>query len=262
MRNADNGAEKSGRSKMRDRIIIIGPIYYANPFYRLGEVTRELDILLDAPNRVKLVVFTGGEDIHPSLYGGKDDFGLCFSNMKRDIYERNVFKFCRKHNVKMTGICRGFQLLNVMAGGFMYHHLNKHGLVGFHNAYFPHIDNTLQVTSTHHQLVGLTGGSLPIAWAQPSRSSIYVGPNGEEDMIPAHEIEAAVFPNINAMGVQYHPEMMWDSYKGRAHYVKMVGDFINLDMKEFIERYTKGRKNGRSRQGKNRRKALRRSSRG
>lgn len=247
---------------MKDKIIILGPRHYANPFRKLGRTVTRLKTLLDSPDRVKLVVFTGGEDIHPSLYNGRDDYGLCFSRLKRDILEKDIFGFCRRHDIKMTGICRGLQLLNVMAGGFMYHHLKNHGLMGFHNVYFPHIDNVLQVTSTHHQLVGLTDGSLPIAWAQPSRSPIYVGPNGELNNIPDHEIEAAVFPNINAMGVQYHPEIMWDSYKGRKHYVMMMRDFINLDMKEFVKRYTKGEKDGRNRQGKHRGKALRRSSRG
>jgi anthranilate/para-aminobenzoate synthase component II len=241
----------------REWIVIVGPDYYEYPFCRLGEITHKLRTLLTVPHRIKLVVFTGGEDIHPSLYGSRNDAGLCFSNRKRDVFESNVFRFCREHNIRMTGICRGFQLLNVMAGGFMYHHLDRHSLIGFHNAYFPHMNNVVQVTSTHHQLVGLPDDALPIAWAQPKRSTRYIGPDGKENIIPEREIEAAAFPDINAMGVQYHPEAMWDSYRGQKHYVRMIECFIRAGMGEFIKEYTRRVDNARSRSSEKGRKVRR-----
>jgi len=233
---------------MNDLIIVIGPKYYADPFQKLGNTTQDLKMLLKSPNNVSLVVFTGGEDIHPTLYGGMDRWQLCTTNLKRDILERRVFNYCAKYGIKMTGICRGFQLLNVMAGGFMYHHIERHVLEGLHRVYFAHSNMVMNVTSTHHQLVGLPKDAYPIAWAEPRRSALYVGPSGELDNVPDREIEAAVFPEINAMGVQYHPEVMWDTYKGRKHYVQMIKDFIALSMQDFMGIYTrKGLRNGRNR---------------
>lgn len=226
---------------MKDIIVVAGPGHYGSPFKRLGNVTHKLKKLVAHPDKVKLLVLTGGEDLHPSLYHGEDQLECCFTNVKRDVLERNIFEFCRKYDIKITGICRGFQFLNVMAGGFMYQHLERHELFRMHDCYFPHINRIMRVTSTHHQLVELPSGSIPVAWAYPRRSDFYVGSNGDfvdPEEEPDYEIEAAIFPNINAMGVQYHPEVTLPKYDSRKHYEIMTKDFVEMGMKEFVEKYS------------------------
>lgn len=146
----------------------------------------------------------------------------------------------------MTGICRGIQFLNVMAGGFMYQHIGNHAGPN-HEVYFPYDKSIRRVTSTHHQLVGLPTDAIPIAWSHPKRSDIYIGPYGDKVESPEHEIEAAIFPDINAMGVQYHPEMMRDKDIDRIHYGQIIADFIEMSMKEFINKYSGGIVNDRIR---------------
>lgn len=217
-------------------IIVIGYKDYGDPLEHIDEIVNDARELLKRPKEVSLVMFTGGEDVHPSLYGGVDRFNLCATNIKRDEFEKKVFGFCKQRNIKMTGICRGIQFLNVMAGGEMYQHIRGH-VDRPHDAYFPYDDNVRKVTSTHHQLVSLPGGSIPIAWSHPSRSDIYMGPNGGRMKPPRHEIEAAIFPNVNAMGVQYHPEMLMKNDPCRIHYGEMILDFVKMEMGEFITKY-------------------------
>lgn len=227
---------------MRNKIIVVGGGLYTKPFKGLGKVSTNLQDLIACPEEIALVLFVGGEDVHPSFYGGIDIDNMCVTDYRRDMKEKNIFDYCRKYNIKMTGICRGFQFLNVMAGGAMYQHVTNHGGED-HGIYMPHIGMNVSVTSTHHQLVQLGGGSYPISWADPNRSRVYIGPNGGSVKSPKVEIESAIFPNINAVGVQYHPEFMEEDSSGRIHYVCMMKDFIGTDMDSFIERYAGGEVN-------------------
>jgi len=220
-------------------IIVIGTRYYGDPLRQIDNVvplTSSKKRILRDPSKISLVLFTGGADVHPSFYKGIDASNVCGTNIERDVFEKKIFEYCRRHNIKMTGICRGFQFLNVMAGGFMYQHIKGH-TGAFHNTYFPYNSTVLEVTSTHHQLVGLPSGSAPIAWAHPSRSGFYIGPLGKRVKPPGYEAEAAVFPNINAMGVQYHPEMLKAGNPCRTHYTSMISDFVRMNMNEFANKY-------------------------
>ncbi len=227
---------------MRNVIAVLGPKCYGDPLNKLGHIVTGSKYLIKHPNKISLVVFTGGEDVHPSFYGKEDTRNACATNIKRDKYEKKIFDYCQKEGIKTTGICRGFQFLNVMAGGMMYQHINDHGLSGLHFIHFPYLtflSGFFSVTSTHHQLVYLPDNAIPIAWATPKRSNIYLHPDGEIlKRIDQKEIEAAIFPNINAVGVQYHPEMMFHSQKGRAHYEQMMADFIKMEMDEFRKAYS------------------------
>lgn len=197
-----------------------------------------------------LVLFTGGADVHPTFYKGVHN-GTSSTDIARDLEEIALFKHCIKSNVKMTGICRGIQFLNVMCGGKMYQHITNHG--GYlHNILFPATDKIVAVSSTHHQLVILPDDALPIAWAYPTnRSKTYVGPEAKTVDPPKHEIEAAVYPKYNAFGVQFHPEMNWCSNKGRVCYLELLADFINMDIADFIKVYAyTGEENGKERRTK------------
>jgi len=222
----------------RNKIIIIGHASYACPFENLGDVTLDARELLRDQKNAKLVVFTGGEDVSPKLYAGEDPWKISYCNEDRDRVEKLVFKYCVDHKIRMAGICRGMQFLNVMSGGFMYQHLLNHNLVGRHRIILPNDD--FLVTSSHHQLVGLSEYAIPMSHSDPSRSTIYVGPDGylvEDEDKPKLEIEAAIFPESGAVGVQYHPEMMETDEYGRMHYERMMSDFLKISMDEFIKKY-------------------------
>ena len=78
------------------------------------------------PEKFDLVLFTGGEDISPELYGETSPKNMCSSNIVRDKEEITVFEYALKHKVKMAGICRGLQFLTVMCDGGMMHNIGGH----------------------------------------------------------------------------------------------------------------------------------------
>lgn len=64
--------------------------------------------LVNSIEEADIVLFTGGEDVDPSLYGC-EKFRNTYSNIHRDQQERKVFKHIRKDQLAI-GICRGLAI--------------------------------------------------------------------------------------------------------------------------------------------------------
>ena len=52
-----------------------------------------------------IVLFTGGEDVDPSLYGCEKHY-TTYSNIERDLYEKEIFEKINPNQLAV-GICRG-----------------------------------------------------------------------------------------------------------------------------------------------------------
>lgn len=140
-----------------------------------------------------LLVFTGGEDLQPSLYNKRYDF--ISGNKNRDEWEVAWFQWAVKNKVPMFGICRGMQLFTAMTGGELIPHVENH--YSNHRVFAPGNDpGEFYVNSIHHQMCMPTTAAVKLAWA---KNLAFRGPK---------EIEALWFPEIRAFGVQWHPEMM------------------------------------------------------
>lgn len=237
-------------------IIVLGGKEYLSLFQEINyyNVSSSFDLLTQDPSSVKLVVFTGGEDIHPKLYGGAD-IGVSEYNYARDIIEIDIFNTCRKHNIKMAGICRGMQFLNVMAGGKLWQHVNNHDGVA-HKVWTPMCNtvagievkgNSFLTNSYHHQLVELPSGSVPVLWTNPSLASFRLDHNCKKYFESAIEIEGAIYPMIESFGVQYHPEGLNHRLPGCKFFLDMVKSFLSVNISQFAATY--GGEYGRSQQG-------------
>lgn len=98
----------------------------------------------------RLLVLTGGEDVHPQLYGEPLDPRTYF-NWQRDLKCLDLMEWYGDGPV--LGICRGSQFLNVMNGGKLNQHIEHgHGMSGEHrvSSIDPKYSGML-VSSTHHQ---------------------------------------------------------------------------------------------------------------
>jgi len=184
---------------------------------------------------VNVVMFTGGADVHPKYYGGMHT-NVSFVTEERDALEQKIFNYYLKKKVKMTGICRGLQIINVLAGGQMYQHISRHAGI-YHNIIYPATKVVNEVTSSHHQLVILPKHAIPVAWAEPNRSDIFIGPHALKMAGPTYELEAAIYPNHNSFGVQFHPEMMRLDEEGCQYYRDVLTDFLRMNISEFIKLY-------------------------
>ena len=91
-----------------------GGIPITLPLTSESSVVRQLAITVDG------ILFTGGHDISPALYGQEklDVCGLVCA--ERDETERLLFTETLRLNIPAFGICRGIQLFNTLLGGNLY----------------------------------------------------------------------------------------------------------------------------------------------
>jgi len=165
--------------------------------------------LVDDMRKADLVLFTGGEDVDPKLYG-KKEHPLTYFNSRRDNFEKGAFEEAKKLNKKLIGICRGAQLLCVLAGGILVQH-QAHPWV---HPIKTKDGNEIWTTSTHHQRQYPWGGKKPkfvlLGWA-PSGFSPYSQGEGFKDNMESKKPEAEIvlYPEIKALAIQGHPEMAY-----------------------------------------------------
>lgn len=195
--------------KQDRRIFIVGgDKNYAN--WMGGTI---VDNIIDS----NLVVFTGGEDVDPSMYKHVKN-PRTYSNLKRDQEEAEIFSMARNLGKKMIGICRGSQFLCVMSGGTLIQHQQNPSFV--HDMWVTDIKfNHIPVTSTHHQAQNpytILGTEYSIlAW---TTGLVGKKENGLGiDMPNAREIEIVYYKKTDCLGIQCHPEMMYgDEQFGRS----------------------------------------------
>jgi len=201
----------------RRKIFIVGAAgYYAN--WMEGVVVGKME---DAD----LVVFTGGEDVDPSLYG-QPEHPTTYSNLDRDLYEKGEFVKAQELNKPCLGICRGSQFLCVMAGGHLVQNQPNPSHVHKIKTF---TGDELLITSTHHQaaypynldpseykILGWTDGMLA-----------YHKNGADKELNPEKECEIVYYPNIRALGIQGHPEMMSMDSPTVEYLRKLLSTFLN-----------------------------------
>lgn len=211
---------------------------YGKAVEGLGNLTNDDRLFFKTPKDFTLVLFTGGADVDPFFYGDTSPLRMCKSSPTRDKFEKTVFQYALTNNIPMIGICRGFQFLNVMAKGRLLHHIDGHGGTT-HLFNGPNLKRPINVNSFHHQMVVPSADSYTIGQTVDQLSNLYYGKHDQPEKWKGFEVEAAIFPEINACGVQYHPEWMATTSEGFLFFHNMANNLINLPKDEFIELYTK-----------------------
>lgn len=177
-----------------------------------------------------VVVFTGGDDVNPELYG-EEQHHSTYSSPKRHEKCMLVYQTARVLGVPLIGICRGSQFLTVMAGHRLWQNVSKHAVGGTHTAYDMETRETFQVTSTHHQMMRLSphgeGASRILAAAELGSHRETMGTM--KDDYSELEIEAMWHPQINAFSYQPHPEYLPPTHRCRTKFWEYVDScFPNL----------------------------------
>ena len=115
-----------------------------------------------------VVLFTGGADITPFLYGERPLSTTRF-DADRDMLERREYQLLTYGQVKV-GICRGAQFLNVMNGGSMWQHAEGH--LGSHLVRVDWKDGpkTYMCSSTHHQMMIPGAEGNVVGWSNKATS--------------------------------------------------------------------------------------------
>lgn len=181
----------------------------------LPTIRSDEDLIEEFLDGVDGLLFTGGEDIHPSFYG-EPILDRCGEiDQDRDHFEMELAKAALDRHFPILGICRGIQLLNVALGGSLYqdlsycpgaaehHHAPKerryelmHKVTLSPESRLAMIfgTSTFDVTSTHHQILKDVAPGLKVTAV------------AEDGVVEG--VEAEGYPFL--LAVQWHPErMIW-----------------------------------------------------
>ncbi|MDD4666285.1 MAG: gamma-glutamyl-gamma-aminobutyrate hydrolase family protein [Clostridia bacterium] len=163
-------------------------------------------------NQLDGFIFSGGSDLDPHFFGEEPQEGLAEITPRRDLWEMALARLVLAGNKPALGICRGFQLLNVAAGGTLYQDL-KGVTAQKHQQQAPRWypthtvkvqpesrlfrlaqQESFLVNSFHHQGVHQLGqGFQAVAWSK-------------DGLIEAIESSVA---EKKIIAVQWHPECTW-----------------------------------------------------
>ncbi len=176
---------------------------------------------------IDAIVFTGGEDISPTLYkevapwhGIEQEKNY---NPDRDVSDYLLMRYCLDHDIPLLSICRGMQMLGVVTGGKMiqdiptyyqannvrYTHCHRSPLLRPRRDYTPHDVRTFansrvreiagceylrRCPSLHHQAIQQTPGMTSVVTASHVDHGLEI-------------VEALECPNKTfTVGIQFHPE--------------------------------------------------------
>lgn len=153
-----------------------------------------------------LVIFTGGEDVNPALYGA-DRHPATFMNSDRDAREQELFEHCVLNGIPMLGICRGAQFLHVMHGGKLWQDVDHHN--GDHSIWDIRERRPIpRVSSVHHQMVMRQPelGMEVLADSDVARKRWADGSPSNCEHGTRNDVEAYFYRDTCTIGIQGHPE--------------------------------------------------------
>lgn len=174
-----------------------------------------------SPETADLVVFAGGADVNPALYGEEPHESSSWDD-DRDTADIQLYLECYEKGIPMLGICRGAQFLHVMNGGKLYQDVDNHyGDHSFWEVNHPkkYIKN---VSSVHHQMVrpNTTGGMMILAESYKTQTR-WKNDKEKELGRATPDIEAFFYRDSMCLGIQGHPE-----YRNYAQFAKWSLDQI------------------------------------
>ena len=185
--------------------------------------------LVDTPLKADLVVFTGGSDVNPSMYG-ENVLSETHVDLERDKADNALYEICFNNRIPMIGICRGLQFLWVKMGGKLYQDINGHN-DGEHEITYFETNTRYLASSVHHQSAFPT--TVPgMRLLASSRVSTTRKCTTHVSQGPGIEYEIIAFMEQGMLLFQGHPE-----YKGWPEYSKLCADLIKKHI--FDSTYTK-----------------------
>ena len=188
-----------------DAVIRAGGVPLIIPF------SVDKEVIISQAQLIDGLILSGGHDINPYNYGQEPSQKIGETFPERDTYEMILLEESKKRDIPILGICRGFQLINIAAGGTLYQDLSlipgnilKHNQVSNptlkthkieikENSFISSIfGKETMVNSFHHQAVDKVADDFIVV----ARAS--------DGVVEAIEHKTYKF----LVAVQWHPEML------------------------------------------------------
>ncbi|MBX6395573.1 MAG: gamma-glutamyl-gamma-aminobutyrate hydrolase family protein, partial [Alicyclobacillaceae bacterium] len=158
-------------------------------------------------------MLTGGVDVDPAFFGEEPSRGLGEVCPQRDTFEMALVEEAFLRNVPVLAICRGMQVMNVVAGGTLIQDLGSQGRGNLqHRQKAPRWHGS-------HRIEVVPGSKLAaILGAEELRVNSFhhqavkdVAPGMQVSATSSDGVVEAIESSLHrfAVGVQWHPENMW-----------------------------------------------------
>jgi putative glutamine amidotransferase len=191
-----------------------------------GIAGREVDYLY----LINGLLLSGGGDVDPFLFGEEPLPLVGEISPDRDRFEIELARLAMEEGIPVLGICRGIQVLNIAAGGTVSQDISlvsraslkhvqqapraygTHGLRLLPGSLLAGAlgEGDVRVNSFHHQSLARLGAGLrPTAYA------------------PDGIVEGIEYEKSWALGVQFHPEEMWEQDRRFLNIFKALVDASN-----------------------------------
>jgi len=189
-----------------DAVVRAGGVPLIIPF------TTDKEVIISQAQLIDGLILSGGHDVSPYNYGQEPNQKLGETFPERDTYDMTLLEESKKRNIPIMGICRGFQLINVAAGGTLYQDLSL--IPGNVLKHFQGSKPTLKtlgketmVNSFHHQALDKVADEFRVV----ARAS--------DGVVEAIEHKTYKF----LVAVQWHPEMLAvECEKARELFVRFI----------------------------------------
>ena len=185
-----------------------------------GGKARRISVKHNWPiDQINALVVSGGDDIHPSLYG-EDEAPKAHYDPERDALEQAHIEWALQHRLPMLGICRGTQLINVSQGGSLFQDIRaRRKLTSNWGTVLPRKTaalrdssclasvvkaSRLRINSLHHQAIDNLGSNIRIVARDLDGFVQAIEPI--EPIEPIDPIESN--GECHWLGVQWHPEYL------------------------------------------------------
>lgn len=175
------------------------------------------------------LLLSGGGDIDPRLFGEEPRPGLGRIDPERDAWELALVRAALAAGLPLLAVCRGMQVLNVAAGGTLYQDIPREL-----PAALKHVQDAPRWHPTHSvrilpgsrlaALLGLTqenGIEVPVnsfhhqavRQVAPGLQAVAIARDGVIEAIEAvGDTGETGTPGRFVVGVQWHPEGMWERH--------------------------------------------------
>lgn len=160
---------------------------------------------------IDVVLFVGGADVNPELYGHTLHPTSGISKAEDELYQQAFCQAQEFDEIKFVGICRGSQFLCAASGGVLVQHCDNHAVFNGHSVETKW-GHEFNVTSTHHQMQDPREVEHElIAWTKRTTFKDY-HIDGETVTIETQadpdelDIEVVWYPHTKSLAFQPHPE--------------------------------------------------------
>lgn len=191
-------------------------------------MTDDIEVIEYQVHTLDGLLLTGGQDVHPREYGELPSDELEETSTERDNFDRTLVKAALERQIPILGICRGHQILNVVAGGSLYQDLGyiEHCSIA-HNQFKSEIPEPHRIKTEKNSLLNSVLGDhisvnsfhhLAVKDLAPEFKATAISEDGVVE-----GIEHTSHPFI--VGVQWHPEEL--SVKGDTRMKSLFKEMVH-----------------------------------